>query len=153
MKPLSTRKCACDHLFGSSFLGHKTQGPPAGPEKPLLHTQSLSAMFKAPPEELGGHARHAVAFVYGLYCDPKHCIHSPEYKSLKVPTGQALLCRDTGGVVLGEINAAKLLLQESSSEVGHVASAMLLISTCDTCKLANPVLESPPPTLKVYGPE
>jgi hypothetical protein len=46
-------------------IAHKTQGPPAGPEKPLLHTQSLSAMFKAPTEELGGHARHAVAFMYG----------------------------------------------------------------------------------------
>jgi hypothetical protein len=42
-------------------------------------------MFKAPPEELVGHARHAVAFVYGLYSAPKHGIHSSEDKSLKVP--------------------------------------------------------------------
>ncbi len=66
-------------------ISHKTQGPPAGSEKPLLHTQSLSAMFKAPPEELVGHARHSVAFVYGLYSAPKHGIHSSEDKSLKVP--------------------------------------------------------------------
>ena len=66
-------------------ISHKTQGPPAGSEKPLLHTQSLSAMFKAPPEELVRHARHAVAFVYGLYSAPKHGIHSSEDKSKKVP--------------------------------------------------------------------
>jgi hypothetical protein len=66
-------------------IAHKKQGPPAAPEKPLLHTQSLSAMFKAHPDEFGGHARHAVAFMCGLYSAPKHGIHSSEDKSKKVP--------------------------------------------------------------------
>ena len=58
---------------------------------------------------------------------------------------------EASAVVSGE--ASGVVWQVRSSNVGHVASVLLLISTCDTCKLAYPVLESPPPTLNVYGPE
>ena len=47
-------------------IAQRTQGPPDAPVKPLSHTQSLSAMFMAPPDELGTHAIHEVAAVYGL---------------------------------------------------------------------------------------
>jgi hypothetical protein len=62
---------------------------------------------------------------------------------------EQLLC---GGVVDAGV-VGEVVLQVSSSVVGHVASVLLLISTCETCRFASLAPSSSPPTLNVYGPE
>jgi hypothetical protein len=61
-----------------SFTGHSTHGPPGGPEKPRLHTQSLRASLPAGASECAAHSAQLAVLSASAYVFTGQSVHAED---------------------------------------------------------------------------